>query len=98
MIADSWRAFEPFGDDHLGRAGDHPPDGDHVVVGVGLGEGPLGIGLEAVVEFFGDPLAELGQQRLDVQARGQPREQPGHAAQLGEVGQQGRARRPGTGS
>ena len=92
MIDDSWRAVEPFGDDHLRRARDDPPDRDHVVVGVGRGEAALRLGLEPVVELLAHPFLEFGQQRLDVQARGQPTEEARHSAELDEVGHQRRAR------
>ena len=38
------------------------------VVGEGVGEGLLRLGLEPVVQLLGDPLLQLGDQRLDVDA------------------------------
>ena len=45
-------------------------------------------GLQLVVQLLGHPVAQLRDQRLDVHAGDQRAQQPGEAAQLGEVGQQ----------
>jgi hypothetical protein len=87
-------AVEPFRDDHLGRAGHHPGDGDVGVARVRGGELPLRVGLEPVVELLDHPCLELGDQRLDVHAREEGGEQAGEAGQLVEVGHQ-RGRRAG---
>ena len=62
------RPLEPLRDDHLRRAGHHPGDDDLRVVGVRGGEGPLRVGLQAVVQLLDHPGLELGDERLDVQA------------------------------
>ena len=55
------------------------------VVGELLGVRLLGLGLQAVVELLGDPVAQLGDERLDVHARDQRPQQPGEPAQLRQV-------------
>ena len=56
----------------------------------------LGVRLKAVVELLLHPGPQLLDQRLDVETRAQHREHPGEASQLVQVGDQRRARRPGT--
>ena len=53
------------------------------VAGVGGGERALRVGLEAVVEFLEHALLQLGEQRLDLEPGGDPREQPRHARAAG---------------
>ena len=53
------------------------------------GERVLGLGLAQVVELFGDPIAQLGQHRLDVETGKQRAEQLAQPGQLGEVAEQG---------
>ena len=69
-------------------ASDDMRDEELGVVGVGVGERLLRDGLEPVVEFFGDPLAQLVEQRLDVEPGHQHAEQPAQPAELGEVADQ----------
>ena len=64
------------------------------VAGVRLRERLLRLRLEPVVEFLGDPVPQLVEQRLDVEPGHQHAEQPPHPGQLGEVADQ---RPPGTG-
>ena len=75
-------ALQPLGDEHPLAAGDDLRDRDVRVAVVGLGERALPAGFEAVVEFLGDAGPQLDQQRLHVEARGEPGEQPGEPGQL----------------
>ena len=64
------------------------------VAGVGRGERLLRLRLQVVVEFLGHPVAQLVEQRLDVEPGHQHAEQPPDPRQLGEVVDQ---RPPGAG-
>lgn len=71
----------------------HHTGDQHVgVVGELLGVDSLRLRLQGVVQFLRDPVAQLGDQRLDVQPRDQWAQQAGEAAELDEVGEERLAR------
>ena len=82
------RAVHPLADQDVRGAGDHVGHVDVRVAGVGLGERVLGGGLQPVVEFLGHPVAQLVEQRLDLQPGHEQAEQPPGPAQLSEVADQ----------
>ena len=92
MIAGQRDAVQPFADQHVVADGDHTGDADVRVAGVEGGESLLGGSFPPVIEFLGHPVPQLGEQRLGVQARHEPAEKPGEAAQLAEITHQRPAR------
>ena len=85
-------AVKPFADEHVVAGADHTWDADVRVVGVAGRESLLGGSFQPVVEFLGHPLPQLGEQRLDLQARHERAEEPGEAAQLAQIADQRPAR------
>ena len=79
------RAVHPLGDQDMLRAHHHTGHVDVGITRVRIGEGLLRGGLEKVVELFGDPVAQLVEQRLDVEPGHQQPEHPPGPAQLVEV-------------
>ena len=88
------RALQPLGDEDLGALGDDVRDHDVGVVAERLGEGPLRLGLELVVELVDRARLHLLDQGLDVDARHQRRDGAAEPADLAQVGHQ---RLPGAG-
>lgn len=92
--------------DHVGeRDPTHPLGHEHLIALVHhVGHHHIGVTRElrrvlalclcfqSVVQLLGHPVAQLGDERLDVHAGDERPEQPGEAAQLGEVRQKGLAR------
>ena len=92
MIAGERDAVKPFTDEHVVADADHTRDADVRVAGVGGGESLLGGSFQPVIEFLGHPVPQLGEQRLDLQARHERAEKPGEAAQLAQIADQRPAR------
>lgn len=82
-------AVHPLRDQHLVRAVHHVGHHHVRVVGELDRVRVLGLRLQLVVQLLRDPVAQLGDQRLDVHAGNERPEQPGHPAELVEVRQQG---------
>ncbi len=92
MIGGQRDTVQPFADQHVVADADHTGDAHVRVAGVAGGESLLGGSFPPVIEFLGHPVPQLGEQRLDVQARHEPAEKPGETAQLAEIAHQRPAR------
>ncbi|CAM5685277.1 hypothetical protein SALBM311S_09166 [Streptomyces alboniger] len=84
-------AVDPLGDQDLLALVDHGRHQHVRVAGELLGVRLLGLRLQAVVQLLRDPVLQFRDQRLDVHAGDQRPQEPGEAAQLAEVGEQGLA-------
>ncbi len=82
------RALQPLGDEDLGALGDDVRDHDVGVVAERLGEGPLRLGLELVVELVGRARLHLLDQGLDVDAGHQRCDGAAEPSDLAQVGHQ----------
>ena len=76
-------AVDPLGDQHLLGALDDPGDHEVRVAVVRRRERRLALGLQLVVELLGDPRLELGDQRLDVEARARASRPAGSSGRSG---------------
>ena len=85
-------ALHPLGDQHGAGLLHHVGHHDVVVVAELGGEGPLGLGLELVVELLDRARLHLGDQRADVEPRDERPEAAGDPAELAQVGGQGLGR------
>ena len=85
-------AIQPFTDQHVVADPDHTRDTHIRVTGVAGGESLLGGSFPPVIQLLSHPVPQLGEQRLDVQARHEPAEKPGKTAQLAEIADQRPAR------
>ena len=82
------RALEQVGDEHA-AAGELGVDLGHVrerVAAVGARDRALVLRLELVVELLGDPLAQLGVERLDVEAGREPLDERQQQREVAQVG------------
>ena len=79
---------EPVGDEHLAGLVNDRGDEEVGIAGVGGRESRLALGLQGIVELFGDPGLQLGDQRLDVEAGHEHPDEAAHPADLVEVGEQ----------
>ena len=85
-------AVHPLGDEHGGARGHDTGHHDARVVGEGVGERLLGLGLQLVVELVGGALLQLAHERQDVDAGEDGGDAAGHQGELPEVAEQGVAR------
>ena len=74
-------AGDPLGDQHLGRTGHHGGHRDLRVPVIGGVEGPLSVRLAPIVQLLDHPVAQLCQQRLDLEAGHDRLEQPAEPLQ-----------------